>query len=1155
MKFNQLRLAGFKSFLEPTELLIKDGLTGIVGPNGCGKSNLVEALRWVMGEASAKNMRGGAMDDVIFAGTTSRPPRNMAEVSLSLDNNQKNAPVHYNDLPDIDVTRRIKRDAGSDYRINGKICRAKDVQLLFADMSTGAHSTAIVSQGRVGSLINAQPRDRRHLLEEAAGITGLHARRREAELRLQSAETNLERIDDNTEHLNVQLDSLKRQSRQATRYSNLSSHIRMTDALLLYCKQEQACTIEKTAKAHLADTHQAVKTLTEQVSAAQANAIKAAAILPPLRQKEMDATALVQKISLSLENLIAEEGRLKTAHEQLENRKTQTASDIAREETLERDAALALGSLEDENTQLLANRDLDAPLLSAQQKTVQSQQKTLHGLQQDFDKNFETLAANKATSSNLTFQQSNLTRSLDRLKARYNENIAEITKFKGARISEAASTEMPDRISTLTTDIETATKAILEIEKNHIAADLLERELRDLYQETAKQAANTNAEISALRSLLYDDTQQEWASVLASLTVKRGFEAALGAALGEELEASLEETAPAYWGPACALKGESEFIKNIPTLDEFVTGEPALQARLSQVGVVAQNLGPELAAMLSIGQRLVSKEGDLWRWDGYVRKAGALTPSALRLEQHNKLGSLKTSLEIEQSKAKEAKEKLSAASMNLSEISAEEKSLRATRRSNEERLSRMLRNNEETIREAATKQFRLQVLEDLAGALTEEIAEIENQLKELSQDIQSLSDIDASQAEHNELRENLELHQKELDSYTRTYDLSTRESYARNDRLKGIKVEKSNWSQRLENMSGHKTLLQARFISILDELDDLKKKPEKIAADRRHLVEQASRAKELQASAHANLTEADSILMDCNAALLLSQNSLSTCREQRVRHQAEVEHAEDALKSLAEQIYEKLECPPEHIKKAGGIKDGMEIPPLEVSQKKLDRLKTERDNMGPVNLRAHIEATEVDAQLTSLIHEKADLEAAIRSLRQAIGSLNKEGRERLLTAFDHVNTHFKNLFKQVFGGGHAHLTLTESDDPLAAGLEIMASPPGKNLQLMSLLSGGEQALTAVALLFAVFLTNPAPICVLDEVDAPLDDANVQRLCNLLDKISENAETRFLVVTHHPITMARMDRLFGVTMAERGVSQLVSVDLGKARLMTERTAQT
>jgi len=1150
VKFNQLRLAGFKSFLEPTELLIKDGLTGIVGPNGCGKSNLVEALRWVMGEASARNMRGDAMDDVIFAGTVSRPARNMAEVALYLDNKEQNAPDAYNSFPEIDVTRRIRRDTGSDYRINGKISRAKDVQRLFADMSTGAHSTAIVSQGRVGSLINAKPKDRRHLLEEAAGITGLHSRRREAELRLQSAENNLKRIDDTIDHLNLQLASLKRQSRQAARYSNLSRHIRKTEALVLYCKQENADRAMATTKIQLKKTNEAVDVLTEQVVVASATVDKASDMVAPLRKEETAAFTNLHQIVMNLENLALEKGRLDAAKKQLEDKKQQIFEDSKREKNLEMDAALTLKNLETEKHELQSRLSLEKPLLKGLQKTTEEHLHNLITVQSSFDRFSEALAVNTAQKNSLETQQINGIKFQDRLQERLVKNSTELNELIG-EIKKPSSTEKCKKeIASTTLEIANLSSAIAKLEKKQTSSKLLVEEAREHFREAEKRVASTTAEIKALESLLYDNLQGEWDTILTNLSVKNGYEVALGAALGEELEASLEEKAPAYWRSASEVRDIPSFVDNIPTLDTFVTGEAVLQTRLSLIGVVLKHQGPVLAQSLRVGQRLVSKEGDLWRWDGYVRKAGAKTPAALRLEQRNRLAILNQNLLKHAKLFQQAREQLQTKSKAVDTITEEEKNLRTMRRSIEQTHSHKKSEYEALIRNQAAAHFKRHTLDETEKSLKEELKEVGQHLTKVEQELSSLPKLSKLQTQLDMHRRELEEERQKRDSLQTERDDLSRESASRKNRISRIEAEKTIWIQRQDNMVTHLARLEKRSTSVMEELLTLSKKPTELAEKRLFILEQEKQAIALKTNVQAKLIEAETVLNECNSALLLCQNSLSTCREIRVQHESDASHAKEILENLAEQIFEKLECTSTEIRQAGGIGKEEEIPPITTNQIKLDRLKKERDGMGPVNLRAQIEATEVEDHLSTLSCEKSDLEAAIHQLHQAIRHLNKGGRMRLLLAFEQVNTHFQSLFKQVFGGGHAHLTLTESDDPLIAGLEIMASPPGKNLQLMSLLSGGEQALTAVALLFAVFLTNPAPICVLDEVDAPLDDVNVQRLCNLLDQIANNAQTRFLVVTHHPITMARMDRLFGVTMAERGISQLVSVDLGKAQQITE-----
>ncbi|MCG8490910.1 MAG: chromosome segregation protein SMC [Sneathiellales bacterium] len=1153
MKFTQLRLSGFKSFVEPTELLIKDGLTGIVGPNGCGKSNLVEALRWVMGETSAKNMRGGAMDDVIFAGTSSRPPRNMAEVTLGLDNTDRAAPPAYNENQEVDITRRIRREAGSDYRINGKVSRARDVQLLFADMATGANSTAIVSQGRVGSLINAKPKDRRHLLEEAAGISGLHSRRHEAELRLRAAETNLERVDDVAGQLEVQLGSLKRQARQANRYRNISGHIRKAEAMLLFKKQEQAEYAVTTAKKQLEDASKAVDELTRQVARAQTASLKANEILTPLREQEAAAAAKVHRLTLERENLDREEERLKKAKQQLEDRKNQISNDMEREKNLEQDAKEALERLTTEKGEIEKTDREETPRQAELQSKINRRQSEVRSLQTAFDEKTENLAAEKARQNSLHSQKETIERTLLKIERRQQEIASEKRTVSAALGSLQGEENVQDKLDAFLKTSSDLGEELSHLEEQKQTAELAERKNRDQLREAEKGAASVNAEIKALLSLLQDGAEGKWSPIVEMLKVKKGYETALGAALGEDLEAPLDMAAPAYWleNPE-PLQREQAFDNNLKTLDQFVSGAKALRSRLRQIAVVEKEEIQDLLKTLLPGQRLVTKEGDLWRWDGFVRKAGAKTAAALRLEQRNRLSGLEEEKNNKDRFVEQITQQLVAAEAALTDIKSKEQECRRLKQEADREANGLRSALAEHARKLATFQSRLASLNESESSLKTEQEEAGTEKKRILSEGDSLADVRKEQEDLDQHREQLRSEREALGALRAENDKCLRESAIRRDRLEAIEREKNSWKQRFDSMADHFTQLEMRFSITEQELVDLDGKPEEIHAKRGQLMDEVARAEGGQAAARDQLAESEAVVKDCDNALRICQENLATCREERVRFQADMEHSQENLTQLAEQIFEKLECKPEQIRSAGNIEDDEEIPDIAVSERKVERLKKERDGMGPVNLRAEIEAEEVDEQLSTLMEERADLEAAIARLRQGIASLNKEGRERLLAAFKQVDSHFQDLFKQVFGGGHAHLTLTESDDPLAAGLEIMASPPGKRLQLMSLLSGGEQALTAVALLFAVFLTNPAPICVLYEVDAPLDDVNVERLCNLLDSISKDSSTRFLVVTHHPITMARMDRLFGVTMAERGISELVSVDLTRAQLMTNET---
>ncbi|MBE7635570.1 chromosome segregation protein SMC [Sneathiella sp. P13V-1] len=1153
MKFSQLRLSGFKSFVEPTELLIKDGLTGIVGPNGCGKSNLVEALRWVMGETSAKNMRGGAMDDVIFAGTTSRPAKNAAEVTLGLDNKDRTAPPSYNENEELDVTRRIRRDTGSDYRINGKVTRARDVQLLFADMATGANSTAIVSQGRVGSLINAKPKDRRHLLEEAAGISGLHSRRHEAELRLRAAEGNLERVDDVTGQLEVQLGSLKRQARQATRYRNISGHIRTAEALLYLKRQEIAEAALTEAKEKYKEASSAVAELTKHVALAQNASLKAGEALSPLREAEAATTAKLQRLTLEKEQITSEEERIQKTKKQLEDRKNQIQSDMEREKTLEQEAEEALVRLEKEEKEIVALTATTKPEIEKSNALISEKQQLVRETQQALDHKTESLAEERARQNALEQQIRNLEQNQERLQNRKKETDKEILILQNQLANMETTDNASDELKGLIAKLDDLSVQIESAEEKRQEADRIERSLRDKLRQQEKDLTATETEIKTLERMIDQGRDGNWRPVADNLKVKSGYEKALGAALGDDLDAPTDNGAPSFWQirDDCKISASGS---SLPTLDQYVKGSDELHLRLKHILVAGtvEEAANEASNLLP-GYRIVTKEGDLWRWDGYSQKASAKTAATIRLEQKNRLQELQAELE-EKSRATSAMAtELEGAEENLQLLKQQEQEARGARRDLEKQRNQLQSKVAEQQRALNAKTSRLESLQETQKEQEVEITDSAGSLKTAREDRTSLPDLSESQAEIERMKSTLRESRDEIGGMRSRLDSKIREMAIKEDRLKSIASEKESWRRRVASMADHFSQLEIRFSSTEQDLEALENKPQELAQKRGQIMDELARAEGARAQAREHVEEAEAVKNQCESALREAEHALGRCREERVRYEADKEHCESDIQSLAQQIAEKLDCAPKDIRPACQINQEEELPPIDVSERKVERLKKERDGMGPVNLRAEIEAEEVNEQLETLLNERQDLEEAIARLRQGIASLNKEGRERLLVAFKKVDEHFQTLFKEVFGGGYAHLKLTESEDPLAAGLEIMASPPGKRLQLMSLLSGGEQALTAVALLFAVFLTNPAPICVLDEVDAPLDDVNVERLCNLLDTISKDSATRFLVVTHHPITMARMDRLFGVTMAERGISQLVSVDLTRAQLMTNEVA--
>ena len=857
MKFKKIKVTGFKSFVDPTEIIIEEGLTGIVGPNGCGKSNVVESLRWCMGETSPKSMRSTGMEDVIFSGTSDRPARNNAEVTISLDNKDRTAPSEFNEEEEIQIKRKIEKDRGSEYRINGKEVRARDVQRLFADLSTGAHSPSLISQGRVGALINAKPIDRRAVLEEAAGISGLHSRRHEAELKLKAAETNLQRLKDIMRQLNSQISNLKKQAQQAETYKTISSEINRLDGVVMYLKWYNLKESFEKSNENLQSSESQIQKYTLEVTQATTNQAKANEKIQPLREKEIEAAAKLNRINLERESLDHEEERIKEAKNNLEKTIQQIIGDFEREQFQLKDAS----------------KDLE--ILNAKKNHTDNDQ----GIHEVDNEKIDSLKEEK-----------------DQLEAQ-----------------------------------------ITDLEKNIEQYNTIKNSKRDDWQRTIVTNENIMSKQSTLKEVEgYDDTSN-WTKIFT-----------------EKFYASLTEISQKV--------SEAEEISN---------------------------------------------------------------------------------------RAKAAYEKASNDAKDAATLSLE-------------------------LRE----QLRQKDIEQKYSDWTYEFQRLNKSIKSANEHIEELS----------------------------------------------LRKKKSE-----------------------EELKKISNRPEEIAQRRGQLIETKGFAETERQFAADRLAEADNELKKIESSLRSAQNDLANIRESKGRTEATKELAESRLKELDEESQEKFYCKPQDIIQKLEITDDLEAMRFNMdrNEAKLERLKQQRETMGAVNLRADLETKEIDDELETMSTEKNELDAAIKKMRESIEELNKEGRARLLKAFDKVNSHFQDVFVKLFNGGKAHLELVDADDPLDAGLEMMVSPPGKKLQSMSLLSGGEQALTAMSLIFAIFLTNPSPICVLDEVDAPLDDANVERFCNLLDDISAKTQTKFMIITHHALTMSRMDRLFGVTMAERGVSQIVSVDLKRA----------
>lgn len=1143
--FSRLRLHGFKSFVDKSDLDIGPGLTGIVGPNGCGKSNLVEALSWVMGETSAKRLRGSGMDDVIFNGTTGRPARNSAEVSVVLDNTGRTAPALFNNTDEIEVVRRIERDMGSSYYVNGKAVRARDVQMLFADMAIGAHSAAIVSQGRIASIINAKPSERRQVLEESAGVSGLYVRRHEAELRLKAADANLARLQDVVAGMETQLDSLKRQSRQATRYKNISSEIKELETRLALAEWMLARTAKMEAEQEFQSSESIVAEQMTTVASLNRVQIEQSEALPPLREKQAETAAAWQAQNFELRRLDDEETRINAQIDEAKTALEQIANDRVHETATAEENERTLARIEQEQAELLAQSNTAEEISRLTNERGERELDAMR-LQEAYQATLEKAANLRATRSTLQNQLSQDENRLTAIKSRLENLKTQIAQKKQQQEQAAPVEALTNEIATLETDLN-AKRDAEQSARN--AVDTAGQKLEDarIAQQTTREAqSKIQSEVSALESVLKSESQQGFKPVLDDIKADDGFEAALSKALGDTIMASTQSDAPVVWTGKGNANTAPSFPANVSALRPHIKAPEALQVALSYIGYVENDEDGDAAApQLSAGQSIVSKNGAYWRWDGLHIRAKAMDRNAIRLKNKNRLDELQSQLPAAQSAFADAQSAQQSAQDQLS-------SARSTAQS----LEQEVRNLDRTL---STKRQELQRTIERRSATESEIAKLEEGLTLAGDDIIRLEEAVATHRTSMTSFDDAAMEQQSMEVEQRKLALAAAQAALgeaatalevfqqdinrREGRLRAIGDERINLTNRTIRAKERLKQLDEREATMTARLSEVQSRPDEITAQRLNLLDNLKAMENLRNEAADKLAQAEKDLYETTQSLKESESALMETRERRAKAQATMEASSGSIEIISQSIADQFAMSPDELWTSSEMdNEKLTAEPIDKIRGKRDRLIRERDGMGPVNLRADVESQEVEQQMSKLISERADLTQAIEELRSGINKLNKEARERLQQAFNSVNEHFKVLFTRLFGGGSAHLAFIESDDPLEAALEIYAQPPGKSLQSLSLLSGGEKTLASTALIFAMFLTNPAPICVLDEIDAPLDDANVDRVCSMLEEIVQKSRTRFLVITHHRLTMAKMDRLYGVTMSERGVSQLVSVDL-------------
>lgn len=1155
MHFTKLHLSGFKSFVENSELMIAPGMTGIVGPNGCGKSNLVEALRWVMGETSARKMRGGEMDDVIFSGTERLNPKNTAEVSLEVLNTEKTAPVQFNHENELTITRKIARGSGSSYRLNGKSVRAKDVQLMFADNAAGANSPSIVSQGRVSEMISAKPTDRRAILEEAAGITGLHARRHEAELKLKSTEANLVRADDVLGSMESQLSGLKRQARQAKKYRNISADIRKMDAILLHMAWQNALETLKKNK----ESHAEIDQIVEQLMLAAKQAEEARNVLatkiPALRDQEAHTGANLQSLIIQREQMEMELRNIKEKHARLEQQATQIRQDIQGEEKTHTQAEQTIDRLTQEEEDLVANSVDEGDAQKSARQEIDRAEQDVQQAEQQATKLAEEKAAEEARQIAIKRDYAEKSNRIARLSTRRDQINQQIAAIISKLKEHIDLDELHQRVLSAEAEWHETSKSAEATEARRSALQPTLEQHRTASQEADRDVATLKAEITALERVSKPiQNGSSLPPVLDSISVEKGYEQALAAALGEALSAPIDDAAHIYWQDLGDLPDQAFSLPDETTSLHLKVSAPApLERCLRQIGLVRSEAeGQNLAHALCPGQVLVTKEGALWRWDGLTMKAGAPTAAAIRLEQRRHLKELQQQLSEADITARELKERLSASEQEWQETLSQDK---IYRQQAQQQLSAYNKLRDEYARlkdQLSSLHAKKESHEQTLESVTDDLSMAQQDLQDVQTAMESMPLLDQLQEKLTEARQTLTSVRDILGNKRKDLSQLLREADHRRNRLQNIRSEKLAWTNRISGTSTKKMDLEKRLQEIMTEIEELSSLPFQIQKNSSDVIQQIQKIDEQRIQEQTTLAEAELALQQAETKQRTIDTELANARETRAHAEASVSAALQQIETLKEKIAEKLECEPEQVRQIASLGQGELLPSKEFAEAQLERLLGERSKMGPVNLRAEMEAQEITDEIDQKNSEIDELTQAVEKLRRAISNINSEARDRLVSAFNQVNEHFQKLFTRLFGGGKAYLTLTDMKDPLNSGLEIFASPPGKKLQVLSLLSGGEQALTAIALIFAVFICNPAPICILDEVDAPLDDANVNRFCTLVDEIARTQKTRFLIITHHRLTMARMDRLYGVTMAEKGISQLVSVNLGEAEQYAEET---
>ena len=1138
MRFDRLRLDGFKSFADRAELDIEPGLTGIVGPNGCGKSNLLEALRWVLGETSAKRMRGEGMDDVIFGGTEKRPARNVSEVGILLDNRLRTAPPEMNDSDTLEIVRRIERGQGTNYRINGRQVRMRDVQILFQDNASGAGSSAIVSQGRVSALINAKASERRSVLEEAAGVSGLSTRRHDFQIRLRQTEQNLQRAEDALSEVTTQANSLRRQARALQRWREFDGKIRTTTATMLLSRLMGARTrLGQIQEAHRLNEERIAEGMIA-LNAAARRRETATEVLPALREARTNADMEAARAQARLEGIDTEAERFSRELFELQQRDLELSADRAREDQAIDEAKRSIAQRQEELAELAEMRAGDAERMEIQSDAVEAAAIQVEKADAAVAEISAALASADASRAAARRQREEAEKRLVAVEARLataEERLASATKALPDAIEAA---ERAAAVETLVEQVETASQELEALAQEIESLRGREEALGEQASRLARETARREAELEGLSSIQEDGDSV--APVSSRVRIDSGYEVAVATAFGDALSAGTDDAEALWWREGAS--GTSIASADGVLLSEVVDGVPELLPALSMVLVVDEDrLG--IGFPLPPGSMQVTRSGRFLRWDGYGgRRATGSVEAALTRRARMRI--LEEEIEKDAPRLAAARLEVEAVTTRITEARKREGELRNSVRIGSERLrveqealSKLQSSGETARREVAVAESELRAIRVERQAALQEYGVTGDALAAIPEDAEGAQRLKAAKAELNRARE--------VESSARVaMERMSNEQNSRRLRGDALNRELAEWGRRLQQVTERREDLSRRY----DENERARKDLETRKATPAEAREEARVAAETaKLMALKAATAMDAGEAERNAAEEKSRRleaDIANHREERARILGLLAQGQDALEAVHRAAIDRLSVAVDDLAAIAGYVEGTLLPDADVLEAQLQRLEHERQNFGPVNFLAEQELEEHDKRLGDIEKGRQEIRDALVKLRQGIAEIEDEARHKLEEAFSTIDASFGRLFVTLFGGGQAHLKLV-GEDILEAGLEIYASPPGKRLQVLSLLSGGEQTLTAMALIFATFLSNPSPICVLDEADAALDDSNTDRLIRMVESMATNDATRFLVVTHNPLTMARMNRLFGVTMAQRGISELTRVDLTQA----------